>query len=1681
MNDVVHRLFELQVSTEHDSIAIEHHGLRLTYGELNCRANQLGRFLLNQGVGPDRVVGICLDRSVNMVVALLGIMKAGGAYLPLDPNYPKARLQHMLEDASPELVLTETELAGLLPSWGGKQIILDREIAVLSGFICENLDAKQCGVDSESLVYVIYTSGSTGRPKGIAMPHRAMVNLIEWHRSVFGTSAGQRVVQFASLNFDVAFQEIFTTFCTGGTLVLIDEWVRRDSKALAEFLDGSEINRIFVPPVMLQSIAEHYRAGGRVPECLRDIIVAGEQLRISSAIRELFRGRNSCTLHNHYGPAETHVVTALSLKGDPGAWEELPPIGRPIANTQIRLLDEEMRPVSAGSEGEIYISGCCVARGYLHHPDLTRERFIANPYSADQTSRLYRSGDLGRWGPNGLLEYLGRNDDQVKIRGFRVELGEIEAQLARHEEVGQVVVVAKEISTGEKYIAAYVVPRGEPFPSSDELRIYLKGILPDYMVPRAFVMLKELPLTPTGKIDRRSLPEPDLSILGGQDYEPPCGEREKILAEVWQELLGLRRVGRGDDFFEIGGHSLAVARAVNRLRELGLSADAVNIYAHPTLAAFAETLRDSEVHESQHSEKVIPIGCAQITPAMLDLIELEPAHIQRIVRSVPGGTENVKDIYPLAPLQEGILFHHLLNGEQGDPYVLPILFSTSSQEALDRFIVALQSVIDRHDSLRTGILWEHLPKPIQVVYRKAQLPITIVTSDGVQNTFEQIRNHMRPERQRMDLHRAPLMRLQVLADPRGARCYALLQVHHLAADHESLETVLAESVAQMENRTPDLPAPIPYRKYVAKAMMPEKHREAEKFFSGRLARIDEPTAPYGVLDIYGNGSELEHIAEPLSSESARRIRLVSRRLAVGPTTVFHAAWALVMAHLSGRSDVVFGTLLLGRLQSGTEGIPAVGMYINTLPLTLELGNHSARDLMKLTHRELAELLRHEQASVSMARACSGLPASAPLFTTLLNYRYAESYLDRVRSMRNGVELIELREWTNYPIAVSIDDEGKGFSVTLQARRPLNPRRILEYFLTAVDSLLTSVEADSALPALTLGISPGAERRQIVEVFNRTRATYSGPRLFHQIVENQARQRATSVAATCSGQSVTYSDLNRRANQLAWHLSSRGVGPGHLVGLCVERGLDMLVGLLGIMKSGAAYLPLDPTYPAARLSYMLEDAAPRVVVTKGNLVGALPRSAAIIALDADWAVIGVNRGDELPASDKLSPRSLAYVIYTSGSTGRPKGVMVEHAGLSNLAHMQGASLGIGPESRVLQFASLSFDACIWEISMALAHGARLCMAPLERLLPGDALIRTLRDEEITHATLPPSVLMETKPADDLSLKVLVAAGEACTQSVVSAWGNGRRLINAYGPTEITVCATMHECGRDASGSVPIGCPIPNARIYILDDRGQIVPLGVTGEIYVGGAGVARGYLNRPELTAERFVRDPFGPGLDDRLYKTGDLGAWRADGAIDYAGRKDGQIKIRGFRIELGEIESQLRCVPEVRDAVVLVREDVPGDKRLVAYVVPSVDIGSCDAEKIRNRLATSLPQHMIPAAFMSVERLPLTSNGKVDRSALPAPASSSYVRQDYEAPKGQVEADLAGIWERLLRADRIGRNDNFFELGGDSLVATRFIAHVGDLFDVEIPMRTIFERPALRQLADFVLNELAAETSSEAL
>ncbi len=1643
----IHQLFAEQVERTPAAPALIYEDQEFSYVELNSRANQLANQLTEWGVQVGDFVATLLERSIELVIAQIAILKVGAAYVPIDLKAPVERQSWMLSDCAARLLITHAQAE--LP------------VALTIPTLRFTSSGDQPGLTSVGnptplrtsldTAYVMYTSGSTGTPKGVLVPHRGITRLVI-NNGYADIGTDDRLAFAANPAFDASTFEVWAPLLNGGSVVIIDTDTFTNPHRLADALTRHKITALFLTSVLFNQYV--FIIGPALAQ-LKYLLSGGDQANLE-AFSTLLKHGGPAHLINCYGPTESTTFATTYDAIQLNERLDRLPIGRPIANTTLYLLNAEGHPVPLGAIGELYIGGAGVANGYLNRPELTAERFLPDPFSKHKDARMYKTGDLARYLPDGNLEFLGRNDHQVKIRGFRIEPGEIEARLAEHPQVRDAVVIA--LGEGnDKRLVAYVVAKPDE-QLAHTLRAHLAARLSEYMVPAAFVRLDALPLTPNGKLDRKALPAPDEAALARQAYEAPQGEREHTLATIWTELLVIERISRHDNFFALGGHSLLAVQLIERLRHLGLTLSVRALFATPTLSVLAQSL-------GQHQEVVVPPNritpdTTELSPELLPLIQLTQADIDRIVEQTPGGVANIQDIYALSPLQDGILFHHLLASE-GDPYLLITQMAFANRALLDRYLEAVQQVVQRHDVLRTAFVWEQLSMPAQVVWRHAPLLIEELALDPENGPIaEQLLQRFDPRRHRMDLTQAPLLRFAIAQDDDG-RWLLVQLMHHLIGDHAALDVMDAEVRALIEGRGDALLPAQPFRNLVAQVRLGANEEAHERFFTGMLAEVEEPTLPFGLSEVHRDGSQVAESHRMLPQDLNDRLRAQAKRLNVSLASLCHLAWAQVLARTSGQQRVVFGTVLFGRMQGGEGSDRALGLFINTLPLRIDLGEMSVEESVRDTHVRLAALLEHEHASLALAQRCSSVPAGPPLFSALLNYVHNTVSIDE-RQTLPGIEWLSLEERTNYPFALTVEDFGTTVGLIVQAVQPFDPARICSYMQEALQSLAKALEHTPTMPVHQLEVLPLEERELLLQTWNATTTPYPAHQCIHQLFEEQVERTLEATALVYEDQVLSYVELNARANRLAHQLIELGVQADTRVAICVERSPAMVVGLLAILKAGGAYVPLDPAYPSERLTHVLRDAAPAILLADKTGCAALDE-----AVLASLTVLDPN---SLPPSAIANPQPstltsghLAYVIYTSGSTGVPKGVMIEHQGVVNFALAQGARFNVDGSSRVLQFASVSFDASVFEIFMALVHGASLYLTPDSVRRDRHGLWDYLTKHAITHALLPPALLQEGKGLPPLNSSLtLVLGGEAPSAALLANLSEHITLFNAYGPTETTVCATLWRCSeRFNSAVVPIGKPIANTRLYVLDANQQPVPLGAIGELYIGGEGIARGYLNHPELTAERFVPNPFSKDKSARMYKTGDLVRYLCDGNLEFLGRNDHQIKIRGFRIESGDIEARLAEHPQVREAVVLTLGE-GNSKRLIAYVVaqPNDQL----AQSLREHLALSLPEYMVPAAFVSLDAFPLTPNGKLDRKALPAPDTDAFARQAYEAPQGEIEIALASIWIQLLKVEQVGRHDNFFALGGHSLLAVQMIERLRRI-DLSLSIRALFDTPTLSALA----------------
>jgi amino acid adenylation domain-containing protein/non-ribosomal peptide synthase protein (TIGR01720 family) len=1620
LRESIHQLFERQAAARPDATAVVFAEQHLYYRELNGRANKLARHLRRVGVGPESLVGIYIERSAEMIVGLLGILKAGGAYVPLDTSYPQERVAFLLEDARVEVLVTLENLLGELSNHKSNLVCLDRDWKQIE---CERDDNLDCNVSSDNAAYVIYTSGSTGRPKGVVVSHQNVLRLFTVTRNWFDFSHHDVWTLFHSYAFDFSVWELWGALLHGGRVVVVPYFVSRTPEAFRELLHREGVTVLNQTPSAFRQLMFVDESAGEAERLnLRLVIFGGEALEPQALRPWLERyGDERPQLVNMYGITETTVhVTYRRIRMADLESGRRSVIGDAIIDLQVYVLDQYQQPVPVGVAGELCVAGDGLARGYLHQPGLTAERFLPDPFGSSAGARLYRSGDLARQLSVSEIEYLGRIDQQVKIRGFRVEPGEIEATLNEHSAVRESVVIAHEEATGDKRLVAYVVARdGEPF-SAEDLRNHLQQMLPDYMLPAVFVEMKALPLTLNGKIDRRALPAPEeVAVRPKKSFEAPRGETEQILADIWSDVLGIKPVGINDNFFEMGGDSILSIQIVVRAKEAGIYLTPKQLFQHQTIAELAQLTGTLPEARESTSEEPGPV-------------KLDQRQLEKLAKF--GG--EIEDTYPLTPTQQGILFHSLSEPDSGvyTTQLVCELRGGLDEEALQ---AAWQTVVRRHQSLRTNFAWDVWTEPIQVVRREVDVKMN--REDGTQFSHERqeefLEEYLRRDRERgFDFKQAPLLRLALFR--RSDEEYVFVfSHHHLLIDGWSLSIILQEvfaiydaSSAGQELRLKESRS---FRDHVV-WLGQQDQAAAENFWRETLKAFTEPTS-LGIENTHptlaeqeqGYGEESLH----LSKTSTESLQTFARQNQLTLSTLLYGAWSILLSRYSGERDVVFGVTSSGRPPDLRDSEAMVGLFINTLPLRVNVPSDQFLIpwLQELQER-LVELRQYEYSSLVQVQEWSDVPRGRALFESIFVF---ENYpVDSSLAARRDVpEISGLRsiEQTNYPLTIAAEP---GVQLSLHAGYKTDrfDTAAVCRMLRHLETLLEGMIARPQQRVSDLSLSSAAERELLIREWNETHADFPSLTL-HELFERQAETTPDAVALIFEGERLSYRELNGRANGLAHYLRGLGLRRGALVGVCSGRGPELIISLLGILKAGAAFLIIDPEYPKERLACMLADAQPFHVIYS--------------------PIIQIPQVTSAP-SVETSGDDLAYVIYTSGSTGEPKGVMISHRSISN--HMQwfAREFPLVASDRTLLNHSISFDAAVDQIFQPLITGAGLVIVPPDRQYDIDYLVQLIREEQVTVLDVVPTLfkaLVEDERISQCgSLRRAISSGEALSVTLKNSVLRllpQVELVNLYGPTEGSITATYYRCSPETGDrTVPIGRPVANAQVYILDDNLEPLPRGIAGEIYIGGNGLAWGYLNRPQLTARKFIPDPFSAAAGARLYKTGDLGRFSANGNVEYAGRVDTQVKVRGFRIELGEIEAKLKEHEGVKDAVAIASEDEKGHKRLVAYVIAGRE-PAVTPDEVRRYLKDKLPEHMIPAAVVFLDHLPLTLSGKVDVLALPAPEEIK-TEEDYIAPRTAVEKEFARIWQEVLGLERVGITDNFFELGGDSIVSIQIVARARD-------------------------------------
>nr|WP_255457945.1 non-ribosomal peptide synthetase [Rhodanobacter sp. K2T2] len=1637
-------LFEQQVRRTPAAIAIQADGVALSYAALNAQANRLAHRLVRLGVGPDRRVAICTCRSVAMAVAMLAVLKAGGAYVPLDPVYSSDRLGRILGDAAASVLLLDADGRHAL----GDVVATQTHVLALDELPNAWADEPESdlhidGLTPDHLAYVIYTSGSTGEPKGVMVEHRSVVNFWAAIRGPIypDDDTALRVAWNASFSFDMSIKA-FSQLLSGHTVVLLPQAVRVSAPALLAFLRDERIDAFDTTPSQLRGLlAEGLLILSDRP---RRVLLGGEP--IDAAMWSQLATAPWLQAYNMYGPTECTVDVTITAIRDPHGPVH---IGRPLANMRVHLRDAQGRDVPLGVAGEIYVAGIGVARGYFDRPALTAERFIADPL--DAAGRLYRTGDRGRYLPDGRIQYLGRHDDQVKVRGFRIELGEIEARLSEHGAVHEATVLAQADAQGDTRLIAYVIPASAQTVSAASLRDHLAARLPEYMVPSAFVSVEHWPLTRNGKLDRRALPAPDERAFANRDYEPPRGAVETAIASLWSELLGVERIGRNDHFFELGGHSLSAVRMLLKLRkQYGCQIAMGELFEHPTVAALSKMIEHSSGESDELPMPTIPRDAA----------------------------------LPLSFAQQRLWF--LARFDAANPtYHIPVALQLTGEVDRSALTKSLATIFSRHEALRSMFV-SRRGQPEVVLIDADRTPAIAdidLSAEGAAATLDDV---MAIEAAApFDLEHGPLIRFALVR--LGAQKHVLLiTLHHIVADGWSIDILVQELShlygAFRSGIVPQLsPLSVQYPDYAA---WQKRWLDGDRQQKQREYWITQLKGAPALLELPGDRPrpvKLDHaggsVPIVIDERTTAALKAWSHERRATLFMVLTAAWSAVLSRLSGQDDIVIGSPAANRERPETEGV--VGLFVNSLALRIGLSPQvTATGLLDRVRQVVLEAQDHKDLPFEQVVDIVQPPRRTnhtPLFQVMFTWQgqtRREPVLDglEVRMADAG------QPFTKFDLELFLGEDEGCIVGGMNYSTALFDRPTIERHVGYIGAMLQGMVANTTKEVQAIALLGDDERRFLLHEWNSTAVPYDQEIALHMLFEARCRAMPDVIALQCEGRTMSYVELNQAANRLAHFLVASGVGVGDRVAACVSRDMTSVVTLMGILKSGAAYVPVDPSYPEDRIRFIVEDAQPRLVVCDGQARGAAARALGGSAMLVDVSE-AIARSD-LPTTDlglTIRADQIAYVIYTSGSTGRPKGVMGMHRPVVNLIEWIASEFTVGPNDLMFFTSSLSFDLSVYDIFGILASGGCLRIATQDELSDPRLLARALMTSGATFWDSAPAVFqqlvpffgaMETGPAS--SLRLAFFSGDWIPlefHDVLRRHFPNCQMIALGGATEATVWSNYYRVQsiRPEWFSIPYGRPIQNAKYYVLDDRFEPVPWGVRGDLYIGGECLTAGYFSRDDLNQERFVVDPHSSVAGARMYRTGDLARLMPDGQLQFLGRNDQQVKIRGFRVELGEIETRLTEHARIRDAAVVFGSPLGGDRRLLAYVVPSGD-GGVTAVELRSYLQALVPEYMIPSAFVSLDAMPLTPNGKVDRKALPEPDDSAFVHRSHEAPSGAVEEAIAAIWMDLLGLEHIGRHDHFFELGGNSLLAIAMLERLRDN-DIELDVRTLFEHPVLADLA----------------
>ena len=1640
-------LITLTASKFGDKVSVLHEDQQLTYAELEARSNKLANRLRSLGAKPGTLIGIYIERSLDMMVSLLGILKAGAAYIPLDPAYPVDRISYMLDDSGAQLILTQSGLIESLPKYTGEVLCLDSDWESINQ---ESDTPVPQLAQTEDLAYIIYTSGSTGRPKGVEIPHRAVLNFLQSMREKPGINESDRLLAVTTLSFDIAGLELYLPLTVGAQVVIASRDAAVDGNVLGRMIEDLNVTVMQATPATWRLLLDSRWKGN-----LRlRVYCGGEALPRELAEQLLPR---CAELWNLYGPTETTIWSTIYRIEDTSNPIS---IGYPIANTEIQILDDKLEPVPEGTPGELYIGGKGLARGYFKRDDLTNERFVVHPFKSASGERLYRTGDLVKYLPDGSLEHMGRVDYQVKVRGFRIELGEIESALDQLPMVKQSIVLAREDTPGDKRLVAYIIYQSSQASSGKELREALAVTLPNYMVPGFYVTMDTFPLTPNGKIDRKTFPAPESGRPElATEYLAPRDADESKLVDMWSKVLRIDNIGVNDHFFDLGGDSLKVAQVATRIRdEFGVDVPLRLFFERPTVADLVQVIAESSAHELND----LPF------------------------RKVP------RDGYiPLTFSQERVWFLHQLNPRN-------LAYNFISTLALDGRLdfkaleKTLGEILRRHESYRTTFPTVD-GRPVQIIHPAPDYKLDMIDLSGKspEEQKKEADEWCQEEYQhRFDLAQLPLVRWTLL---RYSEEHSVLvhMEHHLVHDGWAFNLFIREFVALYNAFAAGKPSPLdePPIQLAEFAVWQHEWMQGEvsnyqlEYWKEKFKTIPP------VLEMPIKGSRPPNqtfrgtsLRPEIPLDICNGLRALSKKEGSTLFMTMLAGFAALLHRYTGESDIAIGTFFANRRKFESESV--IGMILNNVVIRTALDKDpTVRDLMHQVRNVVLEDASHQD--VPFDRVVEAVHprrdmSMNPLFQVMFSFHdepmpesgMTDLDVNLTPVISNGSSKFDLGvigiPHSAQKLGLLQGSEEDGLTMIWEHNTDLFDTSTIARMIEHYKMLLHAMVSNPDQCISQIALSGKDERQKMLVTWNDTAANLDLNLTLHGMIEKTYRETPDAVAIVFESKEMTYRQLVEQSNQLANYLTYKGVQPNTLVGLCVDRSPRMLVGMIAIMKVGAAYVPIDPKFPAERQSFILKDANIDFLVTEGGLCADLPiGNAILINFDADADLIGKENA-EFIKSIEVKTDDLAYVIFTSGSTGMPKGVQISHRAIVNFLSSMRKKPGLTASDRLFAVTTLSFDIAGLELYLPLTVGACVIICPRSVATNGEELANQLTSTGATVVQATPTtwqLLIDTGWKGSNIITAL-CGGEAFPQSLAKQLlPLVKNLWNMYGPTETTVWSTIHQV-ESITGAIPIGRPIDNTKTFLLDQYDNPVPPGLIGELCIGGAGISHGYLHRPDLTREKFIDNPIKEESGSKIFRTGDLARYKEDGTLECLGRTDHQIKLRGFRIELGEIESLIEKIDGVNQSVVITREDVPGDKRLIAYIVAS-DAATKSSSQIIANLKNHLPDYMLPNTCMFLDAIPLTPNGKIDRNALPTPSGEREANSDsYVAPRNELETKLVSIWEEILGVSPVGVQDDFFDVGGHSLLAVRLISAIEERMGQRVSLAALLQGRTIEYVAN---------------